>query len=471
MGLTTLVKAASVLALIRQVSGACYRPDGVDRNALPWIKDNDYQPCNKGGGHSMCCSTQSFDTCRPNGLCYNEGAKLLWRESCTDPTWKDPACIKLCAGADQLADDGKSMATTDIVITICGDNSLCCGSGSFAQRCCDAKKGFKILSNGTVVEAYPEPKPIVVAPKPTTAAQKNNPAPTPTPIPADPSPNTGSGGGGSSGGGTNNNGGGGGGGSTNNGDGSGSNGGGSGGSGGSGGGGGGSDGGNDNSNDNGNGENGSPDSSTGGSESTPGSNSDGADGTKSSEGGTSSSSPKDSQTDDNNDTNSDNDGSSAGKENGNKDSKDSASPIGANDTNGSPGGSSSGDNKNGNSNDNSGSGSGSGSDSSGGGGSSGAVIGGVVGGVLGGLVLFAVAAWFVMRRRRARAGYAARRLGSASELPGTDGRTFYEVPGDHKVPAVPVVEQVVYRDKPREPHTFYEMEARSPVLAVPTRYA
>lgn len=53
----------------------------------------------------MCCAIGpgragegSGDICLDNGLCQNDlvGDKTtIWRESCTDPTWRDPACIKL----------------------------------------------------------------------------------------------------------------------------------------------------------------------------------------------------------------------------------------------------------------------------------------------------------------------------------------------------------------------------------------
>ncbi|KAM7191324.1 hypothetical protein V8F20_009379 [Naviculisporaceae sp. PSN 640] len=494
MTLKTLLRAASVLALIQQVSGACYRPNGVDRNANT-TPDN-YQACSKGGGHSMCCSTKSFDTCRDNGLCWNEGAKILWREACTDPTWRDPACLKLCVGADQLsrsppsyhkhntieckdlwelrldpatAEDGKSLATVDTVITICADNSLCCGSGDFAQRCCDAKKGYRILANRTVVEAYPAPKPITTpnAPKVTTT-QRNTAGPTPQP--ANPAPNTGNGGGGGStggsGGGSNGDGGstgGSGGGST--GDDNGASNTGSGGSG---------SGGNDSSSGDSGNNGGSGGNESGDTSDKPDSTTDPTSGDEDGTGdGKSSSTPKDSQNDDDSENQSGSDGPLVGKGNGNQDSKDSASSTDGNGNDAGAETSSGGSNKNGlgtsdgnNGNNDNGN---SGTEPAGGNGNNGALIGGVVGGVLGGLILFAIAAWYVVRQRRT---ISALRLASASELPGTAGKTYYEVPGDNPVSKQQVVEQVVYTQvKVTEPSPSYEMPARSPVLAVPTRYS
>jgi hypothetical protein len=78
----------------------CYMPNGESRNGHinvteGWV----YAPCDNTADVSMCCAIGpgradgTQDTCLENGLCQNN--QLLWRESCTDPTWEDPACIKL----------------------------------------------------------------------------------------------------------------------------------------------------------------------------------------------------------------------------------------------------------------------------------------------------------------------------------------------------------------------------------------
>ena len=73
-------------------TSGCYRPGGSSVGT-------DYQPCNSGGA-SMCCATNRVgvdkNTCRPDNLCYDLTTQLIWRESCTDVTWKDPACLELC---------------------------------------------------------------------------------------------------------------------------------------------------------------------------------------------------------------------------------------------------------------------------------------------------------------------------------------------------------------------------------------
>lgn len=75
----------------------CYLPNGVDRNKAKDAPDHNYQPCKNSTEASMCCNSGTGDICRDNGLCYNPSSKQIWRESCTDPTWKSPGCLKLCA--------------------------------------------------------------------------------------------------------------------------------------------------------------------------------------------------------------------------------------------------------------------------------------------------------------------------------------------------------------------------------------
>ena len=61
-------------------------------NALERVEK--YRPCDSGSEFSMCCAT--FDQCRPDGLCFSGWDGNIWRDGCTDPTWKSPNCVKLC---------------------------------------------------------------------------------------------------------------------------------------------------------------------------------------------------------------------------------------------------------------------------------------------------------------------------------------------------------------------------------------
>jgi hypothetical protein len=71
----------------------CYTPNGL-------LMSSDYQPCKLDSGHSMCCAsnrtTKNVNHCVQHYLCADGDSNILWRESCTDPTWQDDACLKLC---------------------------------------------------------------------------------------------------------------------------------------------------------------------------------------------------------------------------------------------------------------------------------------------------------------------------------------------------------------------------------------
>lgn len=80
----------------------CYTPAGLNINTDIWKVNESalYMPCNTTAAVSMCCATgperTDPDVCVDHGLCHNSYyGNQLWRESCTDPTWKDPACTKL----------------------------------------------------------------------------------------------------------------------------------------------------------------------------------------------------------------------------------------------------------------------------------------------------------------------------------------------------------------------------------------
>jgi hypothetical protein len=75
---------------------ACYFPDGSKDNKLP---QPDYVPCNgaSSDGFSSCCNVN--DTCTTNGFCKYNGladTNFLWRNTCSDPSWKSPNCAQHC---------------------------------------------------------------------------------------------------------------------------------------------------------------------------------------------------------------------------------------------------------------------------------------------------------------------------------------------------------------------------------------
>lgn len=81
----------------------CYNPNGIDKNAD--LGKEIYQPCDAGDEHSMCCALNrpDADKCRNDGLCFSTWDSNLWRESCTDPTWKSSSCIKLCVSGTGIS--------------------------------------------------------------------------------------------------------------------------------------------------------------------------------------------------------------------------------------------------------------------------------------------------------------------------------------------------------------------------------
>lgn len=77
-------------------SATCYAPDGTA------AASGAYLPCNYGAGvsASMCCASNGDmrsrrDTCTAGGLCLATDGSTQ-RGYCTDPTWKNPACLSLC---------------------------------------------------------------------------------------------------------------------------------------------------------------------------------------------------------------------------------------------------------------------------------------------------------------------------------------------------------------------------------------
>ena len=100
------------LALSLQVSATCYWPNGTAHG-------DGAKPC-KATGQSMCCDIDPAvvdpahaDTCRSDGLCIPSDNSGVWRGLCTDPTWKDPACLDLCTSG-QCTSVSHDVSTCDV---------------------------------------------------------------------------------------------------------------------------------------------------------------------------------------------------------------------------------------------------------------------------------------------------------------------------------------------------------------------
>ncbi|KAL8668527.1 MAG: hypothetical protein Q9168_006847 [Polycauliona sp. 1 TL-2023] len=134
---------AVLLHIVTSVSANCFLPNGTDRNSIWDSHPDDYQPSGFGSpddDFQMCCATKNRpnpDTPRKDGLCQSQSEDQIWRESCTDPTWKSPSCVKLCIAGTN--DQGESYGDLDMLITECSDLSYCCGDKN--TTCCDQGNG------------------------------------------------------------------------------------------------------------------------------------------------------------------------------------------------------------------------------------------------------------------------------------------------------------------------------------------
>jgi len=102
------VLVATVSYLISTVTalGACYNYNGTDRNNGAWDVgpgNIDYLPCSNVASFSMCCRLNyGADSCMANGLCAQGGSSNIWRESCSDSSWKSSSCLKLCVSENGM---------------------------------------------------------------------------------------------------------------------------------------------------------------------------------------------------------------------------------------------------------------------------------------------------------------------------------------------------------------------------------
>ena len=90
-----------LLCFLSSTTATCYYPNGTA------VINTNYQPCSNGTV-SMCCALDrdNSNSCLSNGLCHdpctvnhdcNHGSPgQFWRESCTDPSWTSPFCLRLC---------------------------------------------------------------------------------------------------------------------------------------------------------------------------------------------------------------------------------------------------------------------------------------------------------------------------------------------------------------------------------------
>ncbi|KAI0402194.1 hypothetical protein F4802DRAFT_379039 [Xylaria palmicola] len=130
----------------------CWAPDGTT------LADNEtVVPCNKlgiqqEGIYSSCCQldgdAQHRDFCTTSGLCLSTFDGVLRRESCTDKTWKSPACVNVCTDPENGGSNNGS-----IEMTACSDGTgtYCCGRNNL--RCCGTDRAITIPTQASVVSS------------------------------------------------------------------------------------------------------------------------------------------------------------------------------------------------------------------------------------------------------------------------------------------------------------------------------
>jgi hypothetical protein len=57
----------------------------------------------------MCCAldrpaNEYVSYCRDDGLCGSPSTDEIWWESCADPTWQEPKCVKLRVDGGKTCD-------------------------------------------------------------------------------------------------------------------------------------------------------------------------------------------------------------------------------------------------------------------------------------------------------------------------------------------------------------------------------
>ena len=136
MAIVTASKCLWLLATLctATADATCYAPPVGDETTGA-AQAPQWTSCNSDAAESMCCRTETItggldETCMPNGLCRKntDDPLSLWRESCTDPTWNSPACLRLPCNMVR-----KCLCVYDFIF--------------FKNNCCRSISGLKSVSN------------------------------------------------------------------------------------------------------------------------------------------------------------------------------------------------------------------------------------------------------------------------------------------------------------------------------------
>lgn len=109
-------------------------------------------------GASMCCAKDSpnFGSCTPGGLCQYLGfsgaqgpldnGTSFWRDSCSDRTWLDPACLAMAP----------YVKSSDVRLNKCADGSFCPRTeNDVNMTCCNNRQGQNATNLGATLPASP----------------------------------------------------------------------------------------------------------------------------------------------------------------------------------------------------------------------------------------------------------------------------------------------------------------------------
>ncbi|KAK5699523.1 hypothetical protein LTR97_005651 [Elasticomyces elasticus] len=108
-----------------------------------------------------------------NGLCYNPGADIFGRYTCTDETWQSSSCPQLCTQGNT--------ASGDEALLQCSDGSWCCDGDRSFDCCSTADTDFFQLPQGTSYASITSvPSPTSVSPPKSANSAASTSETTPT---------------------------------------------------------------------------------------------------------------------------------------------------------------------------------------------------------------------------------------------------------------------------------------------------
>lgn len=122
---STLYLLIYALSAVAAEQARCYWPDG--------SLDTTGYVCNttaaENGGASPCCLHN--DACYESGSCFQDWSGITYRQSCTDPTWRDSSCPSMCLIEGKL-DDSVWIQQCNLSngTACCVDGDPCCGDSS-----------------------------------------------------------------------------------------------------------------------------------------------------------------------------------------------------------------------------------------------------------------------------------------------------------------------------------------------------